>query len=167
MRTCSTEGCSGKYYGLGLCKSHYDSARHYANPERTRAKNVRNYHANPEKAKSKVSAWRLSNPEKKMLITARQRARTAGVPCTITHEDIRIPETCPLLGVTLNRVGEARRPENNDPSLDRIIPHLGYVPGNVMVVSVRANRLKSDASVEELHMLTQNLESIVKATTII
>ena len=32
------------------------------------------------------------------------------------------------------------------PSIDRIIPSLGYVPGNVAVISLAANRIKSDCT---------------------
>lgn len=43
------------------------------------------------------------------------------------------------------------------PSLDRIIPTLGYVPGNVWVISHRANELKRDATLQEIQMLAANL----------
>lgn len=46
--------------------------------------------------------------------------------------------------------GTGRGGKNNSPSLDRIRNELGYVRGNVIVISNRANRLKSDASIEEL-----------------
>ena len=41
------------------------------------------------------------------------------------------------------------------PSLDRIVPDRGYVPGNVRVVSDRANRLKGDRNLEELRRLAE------------
>jgi hypothetical protein len=41
------------------------------------------------------------------------------------------------------------------PSLDRIIPDRGYVPGNVRVVSDRANRLKGKRSLSELRLLSR------------
>lgn len=41
-------------------------------------------------------------------------------------------------------------PAPDSPSLDRVIPELGYVPGNVIVISWRANNLKRDATIEEL-----------------
>jgi hypothetical protein len=34
--------------------------------------------------------------------------------------------------------------------VDRIIPALGYIPENIIVVSMRANAVKSDASPEEI-----------------
>lgn len=39
---------------------------------------------------------------------------------------------------------------DHSPSLDRIRGDLGYVPGNIIVISNRANRIKSDASIREL-----------------
>jgi hypothetical protein len=39
------------------------------------------------------------------------------------------------------------------PSLDRVDPRKGYVPGNVRVISDRANRLKGDRSLSEIQAL--------------
>ena len=61
-----------------------------------------------------------------------------------------IPLHCPVLGLPLyrNSGGAAQGP--NSPSLDRIDPDLGYVRGNVKVISARANSIKSNATPEEL-----------------
>lgn len=48
---------------------------------------------------------------------------------------------------------------NPKPSLDKIIPKLVYVKGNVWVVSNKANRIKSNATIEELELLVKNLKS--------
>lgn len=85
-----------------------------------------------------------------MLANARQRAAKAGVPFGITRADIVIPSHCPVLGVELVRRIGRKGGCDSSPSLDRIIPDLGYVPGNIVVVSRRANRIKTDATVEEL-----------------
>lgn len=53
--------------------------------------------------------------------------------------------------------------EDNSPSLDKIIPELGYVKNNVWVVSIRANRLKSDSSYDELLLLVTNLRKKINA----
>ena len=44
-------------------------------------------------------------------------------------------------------------------SLDKIIPELGYVKGNVWIISNKANAIKSNASLEELKLLVKNLET--------
>jgi hypothetical protein len=83
-----------------------------------------------------------------MWSAARKRAREQGLPFSITHEDIRIPERCPILGIELStNEGWAG---NDSPSLDKIIPELGYAPGNIAVISWRANRLKGDGTLEEI-----------------
>lgn len=95
------------------------------------------------------------NPARYMLKSAINRARQLGFICTITECDIVIPEFCPLLGLKLER-GTGKQ-QAASPSLDRIIPTCGYVPGNVWVISHRANELKRDATLQELRMLVNNL----------
>ena len=107
------------------------------------------------KAKAKAAAKksntgekrRLNRPLHHLLIRARNRATAKGREFSITLSDLYIPDVCPLLGVPLSMVGP-----NSDhrPSLDRIDSNKGYIPGNVWVVSSRANRLKSDATADEL-----------------
>src|SRR5882724_664408 len=77
------------------------------------------------------------NVPRNMLKAARKRAVNTGVPCTITLADIIVPETCPILGVTL-QVASGGTPADNSPSLDRLVPHDGYVSGNVAVISYLA-----------------------------
>jgi hypothetical protein len=84
-----------------------------------------------------------------ILKNARNRAKAKGIPFTITEEDIVIPEVCPVLGIPLER-GDQKDFAYNSPSLDRIVPELGYVPGNVIVMSNKANRMKSDGTKEDI-----------------
>lgn len=83
-----------------------------------------------------------------------------GYPCTITEQDVHIPEFCPLLGIPLFR-GSRGIHCPNSPSLDKLVPALGYVPGNVLVISYRANSIKQDATLQELKDLTKSLEKIL------
>jgi hypothetical protein len=87
-----------------------------------------------------------------MLRSARSRAKRANVPFNLIAADIVIPDICPVLGIKVFSVPGASgwRNQNHAPSLDRKVPHLGYVKGNIEVISNRANILKSDASPEEL-----------------
>lgn len=43
--------------------------------------------------------------------------------------------------------------------MDRVIPELGYVKGNVEIISYRANRLKNDATYHELRAISLWLEA--------
>lgn len=119
---------------------------------RAKAEKVR---ADPEALATKraaaatyARAARRARPAVHMLARARTRAREKGVECTITIDDFKIPKRCPVLGIPLT-IGDGA-PGNNSPELDRIDVRRGYVPGNVMVISGKANRMKRDASLAEL-----------------
>lgn len=71
-----------------------------------------------------------------------------GLAFTIAVADIEIPPVCPVLGIPINTASEGLTA--NSPSVDRIVPALGYVPSNIAVISWRANKLKSDGTPEEL-----------------
>lgn len=92
----------------------------------------------------------MADPRVRMLTQARVRAKRDGYPCTVTLDDFTIPSHCPVLGVPLRTSRGRSGPSGDTPSLDKIVPALGYVPGNVVVVSYRANFIKSDATPEEL-----------------
>lgn len=104
-----------------------------------------------------------------MLTTARNRAKTKGLPFDLTEDDIDIPVFCPVLGIKLERGVEGTGRSDASPSLDRIVPERGYVKGNVVVVSNRANRMKNDGSPEELrrlaHFYTQLSEELCLTPT--
>ena len=82
--------------------------------------------------------------EYRMWSSSRSRAKSKGIPFSIEITDIVIPERCPILGELMVSGSEYA------PSLDRLVPDLGYVPGNVMVMSRRANTLKNNATIAEL-----------------
>jgi len=94
--------------------------------------------------------------EHQMWKSARVRARRGGSPFEISVSDIHIPSHCPLLGIKL-QLSESKATANS-PSLDNIIPSLGYVQGNIWVISRRANIIKNDASLDELKLIVTNWE---------
>lgn len=83
---------------------------------------------------------------------ARLRARKRGMEATIKASDIIWPTHCPVLGIELDYSPRGTRISNNpaNPSLDRWDNAKGYVPGNVHVISYRANTLKNNATWREL-----------------
>jgi hypothetical protein len=108
---------------------------------------------------AKVKHGRSQTPEYWMYKSAERRAKEQGVPFTIELDDIVISERCPLLDIPLF-VG-SKTCADNSPTLDKLIPHLGYVPGNVLVISDKANRIKSNASLDEIMLLADNLHKVL------
>jgi hypothetical protein len=91
--------------------------------------------------------WWDANPKKVLLQSAKRRAQERELAFTLTEDDVVIPDRCPALGIPLFRSRGAGGP--NSPTLDRCRPELGYVPGNIRVISGLANRIKADAEVPE------------------
>lgn len=87
---------------------------------------------------------RSANPQKRLYLGAVYRSKQKHIPLNISLDDIVIPERCPILGCPLISGTQYA------PSLDRIDPALGYVKGNVQVISYKANAMKQDATYEEL-----------------
>lgn len=68
-----------------------------------------------------------------------------------------MPTVCPVFGIPIDTVYGT--PAANRPSLDRVDNTKGYVVGNVMVISWRANTRKSDMSISELRALLAYMEA--------
>lgn len=84
--------------------------------------------------------------ESRLLGWAKQRARKKKLPFNLTLEDIVIPDKCPALGIRLVP-GEG---SSRSPTLDRIVPSLGYTRGNIVVISALANAIKSTGTPSEI-----------------
>lgn len=100
---------------------------------------------------------RLLNPKHWLWVAAKNRAKKKGIEFNITEDDFVIPELCPLLEIPMHKNPE--KACNSSYSLDRIDSSKGYIPGNVWVISNRANKIKSDATLEELELLVKNLKN--------
>lgn len=112
-------------------------------------KRAKEYYKNNKEHVKKLRKERYRNNIEKILFrSARERARKKNIDFNIDITDIVIPDKCPVLGMPFT-VGN-NRPVGNSPTVDRIIPSKGYVKGNIMVISYRANTIKSDARPQEL-----------------
>lgn len=93
-------------------------------------------------------------------------ALVRGIPFDLKPTDIDeigIPINCPVLGIPL--FFHRGRVQDDSISFDRIDSSLGYCVGNVIVVSYRANRLKSDATLDELRRIAGFYENLTSEFT--
>tara|TARA_R110002126_G_scaffold43449_1_gene124474 strand:+ start:694 stop:1335 length:642 start_codon:yes stop_codon:yes gene_type:complete len=105
---------------------------------------------------------------------ARTNAKKKGVPFEISKEYLiqllaNAPDKCPVFGTkfVINRY-TAKNKENkgsfrdDSVSLDRIIPELGYVEGNLVIVSDLANRIKTNATPEQIIKVGEFYKKLLK-----
>lgn len=124
------------------------------------------YRRDPSKVHRQVKAWRAANRERRnstervrarkidralwLFKQTRRRAVAEGIPFDLEPTDITIPVLCPVLGIPLTGWAPAGTRPGSTASIDKIIPTKGYVKGNVCVISMRANAIKYNATLEEL-----------------
>jgi hypothetical protein len=123
---------------------------------------------NAEKVTAYKHELKRKDPIKYMLIQVKARCKHLGgsIPFDLAPADVEYVTHCPVLGTELDylsRQSHRGMVADHAASLDRIIPERGYVRGNVKVISWRANRLKGDATVEEMHAMSKYYTSIVES----
>lgn len=96
------------------------------------------------------------SPQYMMLANARARAKRENYPCSITMKDIIFPKFCPITNLEL-RFNKGKTAEDSY-TLDKIIPELGYVPGNIRVISRKANRWKDNMTRENIQTLLDYID---------
>jgi hypothetical protein len=94
--------------------------------------------------------WEETSEELKILQRAKSRANKKGLAFNLELTDIVLPEVCPVLGVPFNK-----NSTDYTYSIDRLVPSLGYTKGNIMIISNKANRIKSDACAEEIALVLE------------
>lgn len=103
----------------------------------------------------------MRRPFYKIARNARDRAEKSGVPFGLTEEYLESIWTgsCPVFGIRLRLPGHGGQERDSaKPSLDRLVPAKGYVPGNVIWISLRANQMKNDGTSEELFRVAEWLK---------
>lgn len=130
---------------------------------------------------ARSAAWAKANPERRQQIKSsyddrrrsdrqtwarhivssiKSRCKKRGLPFSITIDDIlsAMPAdgNCPALGIALTF---GKKLSRSSPSIDRRIPALGYVAGNISVISHKANSMKQDCvNSNELRMLADFMD---------
>jgi hypothetical protein len=91
-----------------------------------------------------------------ILSQIKRRAKVLGLAFELTWDTLPpIPSNCPVLGIPLKHNLGAHGAAPTSPSLDRIVPERGYVPGNVQWISYKANVMKHNATPDELRRFAE------------
>lgn len=163
------KNCLSIYY-----KNHYSNnkekyqiaqKKHYslsANKDKKRARSLAYKNSDLEGWNERKRKCAERRPhEKKILSSARDRAREQNLSFSIKEKDIIIPKLCPVLGIPLQKA--KGQPNNNSPSIDRINPKFGYIPSNIRIISYRANMLKNNATLAELELILIDMRNLVES----
>ena len=143
-----------------VCAANRISAKRTYDRKRNNAKVARHVARHRVEINEARRVRHVEQPALSMLREAKRRARRKNIPFDLRLFDIHIPTTCPVLGIPIFVSGGVVT--QNSPSIDRIVPCLGYVRGNVRVISFRANSLKQDATCEELQLVLADLLTLKK-----
>ena len=91
----------------------------------------------------------------KIFNRARERAKLKSREFNLTVEDIYeawpADNKCPILKEPM-KIGE---PRWSSPSIDRIDSSKGYTPDNIQIICTLANRMKNDATLEQLRRFSK------------
>ena len=123
-----------------------------------------------ESRKASRKKYDLNNPKKVWAKyankDARRRAIKKNVPHNITNQYIEsiLTDYCPVYGTEFMWCGNVGV-QPTSPSLDRIDPVKGYVEGNVVVISIKANNIKSAYKAADLYKVADWLYEIEKGLT--
>jgi len=137
----------------------------YLDPTKAREASQRSaakwYESHKEKAAENARNWRRRNPKYMLFKAAQRRSITKNTPFSIVQDDIPdVPEFCPIALIPIHFKEErSKGPCDNSPTLDQVDPKLGYVKGNVRVISHKGNRWKSDMTCDDLKRIIQYMEN--------
>lgn len=87
---------------------------------------------------------------------AKSRAKKKNLPFNLELSDIIIPEFCPVLGIKLEKSNNYVK--DCSPTIDRLNNNLGYVKGNICVMSYRANCIKNCGTADEHRKIADWIE---------
>jgi DNA-binding CsgD family transcriptional regulator len=93
-----------------------------------------------------------------MIRNIKYSAQKRNIEFNLDFSQIELPVFCPILNIKLEYFGDSQK--SNHATVDRINNNLGYVPGNIMVMSRMANAMKNEASFGQLKLFSENIKLI-------
>lgn len=141
----------GKIFEYRDSPSHFNRSTHHYCSNHCQCEANRVYPEYHSKKNPKYHIWQ----------EAKRRARRKRIDFNIELEDLPpIPDVCPILGIPLKSNTNSFGPCDNSPSIDRIDNSKGYIKDNVIIISYKANRMKSNATIEELRRFADFYENL-------
>lgn len=145
-------------------KKEYDKARYQRLKKKINKVKSAWYAKHREQVIAQTSAYRKAHPIPWMLRRAKERAKRLGIEFNLTASDLSpLPTYCPVLGIKLIYFHNGVGGRDNSASLDRVLPHRGYVSGNVAIISNKANCMKRDNTPETLDRILKYIERTAHA----
>ncbi len=134
-KTCKREREESFFSPHAECKSGYDTSR-------------------CKPCKKAKQDWKSVPLEKRILNRVKARAKRRGLEFNLELSDIILPNRCPVLDIPFEY-----NHKDWTYSLDRTDNFKGYIKGNVQIISNKANRIKGDATVEELQKVLNHMRA--------
>lgn len=134
----------------------YQQSYHKINGSKLNERSRNGYYKHKDQRLSTRKDRHEMEPWHQMVTTARIRASKENLPFDIDADYIKsifpCDWKCPVfqLSLSISTKGQSR---DNSPSLDKLIPALGYIKGNCVVISLKANRMKNNGTLQELEQL--------------
>ena len=146
------KSCVKEYYKANADKiKEYKKEYYKANADKIKEYKKEYRKANADKIKEDKKEYYKTNADECVLAAIKQRAKKKELPFDLELKDILGVTHCPVFGWELKRSSSGVSGGSpNSPSVDRKIPELGYVKGNIQILSMKANTMKQDATPEEL-----------------
>ena len=113
---------------------------------------IRKYHAKRYAETRRGSFWKRLRD---LLYNAKKRAKKLNIEFTITIKSFKEQTHCLIFKHVQFNFSSSKKNGSDSMSIDRIDPSKGYTPDNVWLISQRANRIKNDASPEELRLIAE------------
>lgn len=116
-----------------------------------------------EKGRERQYRWQKKNPKLMWCayarLNAKRRAVKKGLPFDLSGSYIYsiLPDKCPVFGTAFKFRGNGVLGPTS-PSIDRIDPAKGYVEGNIVIISLKANQIKNAFTTSDIRRVADWME---------
>lgn len=87
----------------------------------------------------------------------KSRAKKKEIEFDLVFSEIEWPEVCPILNIQIDYM--KRDHTDDSPSFDRVDPTKGYTKDNVRIISLRANQLKNNGTLDQFKSIIHYMEN--------